>query len=475
MVVKLPAVDVDPEKIETLEDAKRVIVHLLNVIEDFAGKIHLLMEENVRLRQEISRLKQQPPTPTITAGNRQSPSNYSSEQLLKESKGTWQKHSKKQTIPIDAEVVVSETDQCVCGSMQFLSLRTREKIVQGIIIRRNNTRYHGRDKRCTHCGKIYHAQFPKETHGVQFDATIRTVISYLKHAGRMTEGLILGFLTDFGIAISHGEVSHILEANSDALAPSRTHLRIWGIKKSRYLQTDATGRKRRSCATGEMIPQHLQFVGHALLSIFTITASYNSTTVSFSLTKRGRDKPVVSDDGSPNGKKLLVKKKQLCWHHEIGHYQKLVPHGQGYKELLADILSRLRLFYHLAKAYKRDPTQEKKRELAMLFDAAINQQTGYEKLDQRLCLMGRKPERLLLFLDYPFLPIHNNQSEQSLWEPVIQRKISGETKSTKGDRSIERHLSVIQTARKQGLSIFATLHGLLTGELSPSILTAKTV
>ncbi len=471
MVVSLPAVDIDPKAITTLEEAKIAIEKLLNVIERMAGIINQLNTENRQLQQEIARLKRQPPAPRFPSGNTSSP-NRSSETLLKEKQHAWHKSVKKRHLPVDAEVSVPEVTACSCGSTHFTTLRTREKIVQGILLKRNNARYRGRDKRCGNCGKIYHVQFPPQTRGVEFDATIRSSISYLKHFCRMTEGLILRFLTDLGIVISHGEISHILAENSDKLASAREHLRVWGIKKSRYLQTDVTGRKRRAKT---MLSQHLQFVGHALLSVFTITASYNSTTVAFALTKRGRSKPLVSDDGSPNGRRLPCRKKQLCWRHEIGHYLKLIPHCRRNKQAVSEVLALLRQFYHTAKEYGRDPTEGKRRKLEALFDRITNRITGYERLDERLRLTAKKQERLLLFLEYPFLPIHNNQSEQDLREPVIQRKISGETKSTKGDRSIERHLSVIQTARKQGLNIFATLHGLLTGELSPTILTAKTV
>lgn len=470
MTVQLPRVDIDPEKITTLADAKEAITRLLNIVEELIGTVKHLMEENHQLREEISRLKKQPPAPRFTPGN--TSSNRSSENLLKEKQRVWHKSVKKQHIPVDTEVAVPDVPACSCGNTHFTTLRTRQKVLQGLVIRRNNTRYHGRDKRCVACGRIYHAQFPQETKGLEFDAPLWSFVSYLKHFCRMTEGLILRFLTDLGIIISHGEITHMLRTNSEKLAPSYAHLRIWGIKKSRYLQTDATGRKRRAKT---MLTQHLQFVGHALLSVFTITASYNSTTVAFALTKRGSDKPLVSDDGSPNGRRLPGKKKQLCWRHEIGHYLKLMPHCMRHKKVISATLVSLRQFYHAAKGYSRDPTEAKRRKLKRMFDALTNQTTGYNRLDERLRLTAKKRDRLLLFLEYPFLPIHNNQSEQDLREPVIQRKISGETKSVKGDRSIERHLSVIQTARKQGLNIFITLHGLLTGELSPTILTAQTV
>src|SRR5258708_30141576 len=84
-----------------------------------------------------------------------------------------------------------------------------------------------------------------------------------------------------------------------------------------------------------------------------------------------------------------------------------------------------------------------------------------------------KRERLLLFLKYPFIPIHNNQSERDLRPAVIMRKISHETKSLQGNRSIERHLSIIHTAQKQHLNIFKTLDGLFTNTLSPFILIAS--
>jgi hypothetical protein len=55
------------------------------------------------------------------------------------------------------------------------------------------------------------------------------------------------------------------------------------------------------------------------------------------------------------------------------------------------------------------------------------------------------------------------------------RVISRETKSTAGDRSLERHLSIIQTAKKQGLNVFDTVYGLLNDTVPPSVLLCKTV
>ncbi len=188
----------------------------------------------------------------------------------------------------------------------------------------------------------------------------------------------------------------------------------------------------------------------------------------------GGKKPLVSDDGSPNGDGCKCRIKQLCWVHEIRHYQKLFPFFTGQKYWQKKILYQWRKFYHLAKHYADAPPLEQKKQreqIEALFKKITTQMTGYDLLDKQLRITGKKKIRLLTFLDHPYLPIHNNQCELDLRSFVIIRKISGGTKSLAGDKSIARHLSVIQTAQKQGLDVYKTLHGLLTGTLSPSILT----
>jgi hypothetical protein len=242
-----------------------------------------------------------------------------------------------------------------------------------------------------------------------------------------------------------------------------------------HIQSDATGAKRKE-KNGTIRNQYVQIVGNKLLSVFFITRKYNAKTLNDLLGKNGRKKPFVSDDGSPNGECLKCKDKQLCWVHEIRHYKKLFPFFNEYQKEQKQILTQWSNFYHLAKHYREslpDQQEQKKQEIQQLFDTLTSQTTGYGLLDKQLKLTQKKKDRLLLFLDHPELPIHNNQCEQDIRQFVIIRKISGETKSVRGDRSIERHLSIIQTAQKQRLDIFHTLHGLLTGALSPTILTAN--
>src|SRR5258708_32629447 len=111
--------------------------------------------------------------------------------------------------------------------------------------------------------------------------------------------------------------------------------------------------------------------------------------------------------------------------------------------------------------------------IQQLFDQITSQVTGYDLLDKQLMLTRRKKERLLFFLEHPNLPIHNNQCEQDIRSFVIIRKISGGTKSYRGDKSLARHLSIIQIAQKQGLKVYQTLHASLTAQRCPAALTAN--
>ncbi len=50
-------------------------------------------------------------------------------------------------------------------------------------------------------------------------------------------------------------------------------------------------------------------------------------------------------------------------------------------------------------------------QLSMQFDTLFAITTGYDVLDQRIAKTRAKKQALLLVLDHPFLPLHNNGSE----------------------------------------------------------------
>lgn len=467
MDVTLPEID-----IASIKDTKLAsqVTQLINLVEEILQKVDSLIQENILLKQENSRLKKQSKPPMFSGKD------YSATKRMKTVSPVWKKGKKKGMLAVDQVISIPKATVCICGGKEFTTIRTHERVVQDIIIKRNNILYQWVDQKCAGCGDIYKGALPDEVKGQEFGASLRSWTSVLKYDYRFTLPLLHRLYSGLDIKISTGELSGIILTNSTKLAAVYTYLKVWGIKLSKYLQTDATGMKRKVARRSSTITrQHLHFLGHTLLSLFTITGRYNTEAIRKFLGKAGLNKPFVSDDASCYGEKLMILYKQLCWLHEIRHYLKLDPKFNHHKKKLDETIGLLWKFYQQAKAYCLDPTENKRNELETLFDLVTCKTTGYRELDHRLELTRRKQERLLVFLTHPYLPIHNNQSEQDVRDAVMIRMISRETKSKAGDRSLERHLSIIHTAKKQGLDVFETINGFLTGALSPSILIAKIV
>jgi transposase len=81
---------------------------------------------------------------------------------------------------------------------------------------------------------------------------------------------------------------------------------------------------------------------------------------------------------------------------------------------------------------------------------------------QRLRERYRKHRRsLFVFLYHPDVPPTNNASEQALRNSVIYRKVTGGFRSSWGATLYASLISILETARRQGRSCFATLSAIL--------------
>jgi hypothetical protein len=71
-----------------------------------------------------------------------------------------------------------------------------------------------------------------------------------------------------------------------------------------------------------------------------------------------------------------------------------------------------------------------------------------------LQLTKSKKNELLVVLEHPEVPLHNNLSERGIRPIVIKRKISGGTRTRDGTIAWENNLSILETCKKQGISFF---------------------
>ena len=118
---------------------------------------------------------------------------------------------------------------------------------------------------------------------------------------------------------------------------------------------------------------------------------------------------LVSDDAPQF--KFLTNSLSLCWVHEGRHYKKLNPVVAYHQQLLELFQDDFWDYYRQLLAYKDDPSPAKAQILRAEFEVLFATETGYQQLDERKGRTSRKIAELLLVLDHPELPLHNNPAE----------------------------------------------------------------
>ena len=122
------------------------------------------------------------------------------------------------------------------------------------------------------------------------------------------------------------------------------------------------------------------------------------------------------------------------------------------------------------KAYCRDPTPRRKRELQARFDRLFTTTTGFATLDRLLARLHANKVELLRALERPDIPLHTNGSENDIRCQVTRRKISGGTRSETGRDCRDAFLGLMKTCDKLGVSFWDYLGSRLDIPGAPPIL-----
>jgi len=156
--------------------------------------------------------------------------------------------------------------------------------------------------------------------------------------------------------------------------------------------------------------------------------------------------------------KLVTDEFSLCWIHEGRHYKKLIPHVAYHRQLLDDFLTRYWRFYGQLLVYRGHPTEEDSIRLADEFDELFSTVTRYEALDERIAKTKAKKESMLIVLEHPELPLHNNSAELAARKRVRRKKISFGTRSEDGTKAWDTFATLEATAKKLGVSFFEYIY-----------------
>ena len=149
---------------------------------------------------------------------------------------------------------------------------------------------------------------------------------------------------------------------------------------------------------------------------------------------------IISDDAG----QFKVFLHGLCWVHAERTIQKIVGFNDHQNQLLEKTKTDIWQFYRDLNKYRGNPDKTQKQDLKDRFNRIFTHKTGFATLDMALKRIYRNKSELLLVLNRPDVPLHNNLSERDIRKYVKRRKISGSTRS-----DIGKALKQLETEQKK--------------------------
>jgi len=503
------------------EERTPLVVTLLEIIQ-------LEQEQIQALKDEIARLKGHKPRPEIKPSKLEQDSK---DDKNKDNKGRLDSAGKNERGPIEIhETKILEAENVPPGSRLK---GYEDYTVQGLVIKPYNVLYRRQRWQTPQGDWIVAPLPPEvQALGGHFNKTIVAFILYQYYHAHVTEPLILEELREFGIRICSGEVSHIITEGHERFHEEKQEILRVGLEVSAYINVDDTGARHQGkngfCthignelfawfqSTGSksrmnflellragqedyvLTPEALQYMRvnglpKAQLEIlaeqgqksFADEAHWKAALFSLGITCERHiriategallgsalehginpELVVLSDDAG----QFNVLLHALCWLHAERTIHKMVGFNDKQREALEEIRTGIWDLYRDLKAYRAAPSAQEKVALQRRFDELFSTQSCFATLNQALRRLYNNKAELLVVLERPEVPLHNNTSERDIREYVKKRKISGSTRSDLGRRCRDTFTSLKKTCRKLGISFWQFLKDRLcgTGKIAP--------
>jgi len=489
------------------------VVALLQIIQEQRTQIQQLKDEIARLKGHKTRPLIKPSTlepPTPAAGAADS------------SRLDAPKRAKTAELIIHEEVPIAPAN--IPEGSKRNGCQTY--VVQDLHLKPHNTRY-VLERWRTPDGRELIGELPAAVRdGGHFGPVLKAIVLYQHHQQQVPQPRILTMLHDLGVDISSGQLNRLLQENHAAFHAEKEQLLAAGLAVSGYIHVDDTvarhqGRNGYTTHIGneyfawfastesrsrlnflqllrgqaedywlteeafawmqeqKLAPTIVQRLQAAAARTFADEAAWRQHLEGLGIVDERhqriasegallgsvlahglrRDLVIVSDDAG----QFDVWLHALCWVHAERNINKLVPVSDRQRADLEAVRGELWQLYADLKAYRLQPDPTHKATLAARFDALCQRPTCFALLRQALRRLQHNKGELLLVLERPDIPLHNNLSEQDIRDFVTKRKISGGTRSALGRRCRDTFLSLHKTCRKLGLSFWDYLRDRLAG------------
>jgi len=484
-----------------------LVLQLLAVIEQQAEQIQ-------QLKDEIARLKNHPRKPDIKPSSLGKKKKRNSKKSKGKRAGSKKRHKTAQLQIHENKPI--EPEHIPDGS-EFRSYKSF--VVQDLKIAAYNTRYRLKVYKAAD-GSYIVGKIPAYLNGGHYGPTLIRFALYQYYHCHVTQPLLLEQLHELDIDISAGQLNNILIENKDRFHQEKDHILAVGLQVSSYINVDDTGARHQGqngyCThignksfswfestnsksrinflkllraghsdylinvdaieymQSHKLPQYvIKPIIDNLSAIFANDCQWNQFLADQGIVKdrhiqiategaligsvieHGISKHlvIVSDDAG----QFNVLMHALCWVHANRAIDKIIAFSDQAQKDLDTVKDQIWLLYEGLKNYKQNPKRKDKNRLDNMFDKIFSSKTASATLNTALKRIYQNKSELLLVLERPDIPLHNNGAESAIREYVKKRKISGSTRSETGRRCRDTFTSLKKTCRKLGVSFWQYL------------------
>jgi transposase len=326
----------------------------------------------------------------------------------------------------------------------------RHQVFDAPLVRAQVSEYRLQAGCCAACGKRHRANLPAGVPSGQIGPRALALVGVLGTRYHLTQMKVRDLLADVvGVDFSVGAISQAHAKVALALKAPLIEVAA-ALAEAPVVQVDETHYPREGAGNWAWTVVTPKLVSYSLLPS---RARY----VAVSLLG-GKPAGLVVSDRYAVYDYVDVAQRQICWAHLLRDFARI-----GLRAGLAGRLGRglLGAGYVLFRWREQDRSAAQfaplRRRVRRLLEQGSTQ--PYCTRTARTCAnVLRLWPALWTFLDHPAVPPTNNEAERALRTLVLKRKISGPTRSRRGDEFIARGFSAYESCRRQGRNLWNYLH-----------------
>jgi hypothetical protein len=492
------------------EQKSPLVRQLLDIIDSQNHLLQQLSEQIQLLKDEIARLKNQPPRPKIQPSRLEKKHKKKHKASRGKRPGSEKRH-KTAELEINEDKPV-EPEYIPPGS--FFRYY-KDWVVQDLKLEPYNIRFKLKVYETPEGGYVM-GKLPANYENRHYGPELIRFILYQYYHCHVTQPLLLEQLQEMGFNISAGHLNNFLIEDKDRFHSEKDRILATGLEVSSYINVDDTGARHKgkngycthigneSFSWFESTESKSRINFLKLLRAGHSDCVINMDAICYMQENKLPQKPldsiienrgvifangcqwndflaqngivnhrhvqiategvligsiveqgmvIVSDDAG----QFNVLLHALCWIHANRAIDKIIPFTDQAKKDLNTVKDKIWLLYEGLKAYKQNPKPKDKKRLGAMFDEIFTQKTSSASLNAALNRINSNKAELLLVLERPDIPLHNNCAENGIREYVKKRKISGSTRSESGRQCRDTFTSLKKTCRKLGIPFWQYL------------------